>query len=300
MNCEQANQMDLVDYLFSIGYSPKKISGNNYWYHSPFREEKTPSFKIDRAKNSWYDHGENMGGKLVDFAKQFFNCNTSEALSKIEAKQLSFISSFHQQKKQIVITDLAEDNAIHILSVKDSITDLELSRYLKQRRIPLSVAETFCKQIAYRTGKYQYAAIGFKNSAGGYELRSANFKGSNSPKYVTYFNNQANAITVFEGFFDFLTSQSMLQNKELPKTNILILNSLSFFTRSLLLMEKHEKIHLYLDQDKRGRECTQLLQQRTKSVIDESRLYKGYKDLNEWFMKFGKQQKEGHSKCLHI
>jgi len=300
MNCEQANQMDLVDYLFALGYSPAKISGNNYWYHSPFREEKTPSFKIDRAKNIWYDHGENKGGKSVDFAKQFFNCNTSEALSKIEAKQLNTASSFHSQKKQTEITDLSEDNAIRILSVKDSITDLELSRYLKQRRIPLSIAEIFCKQIAYRSGKYQYAAIGFKNSAGGYELRSANFKGSSSPKYVTYFNNKANSISVFEGFFDFLTWQSICQNKELPKTNLLVLNSVSFFTRSLLLIEKHEKIHSYLDQDKRGRECTQLLQQRNRNVTDESKLYKGCKDLNEWVVKFGKQQKTGHFKGLHL
>ena len=114
MNCEQANQMDLVDYLFTLGYSPAKISGNNYWYYSPFREEKTSSFKIDRAKNIWYDHGENKGGKSVDFAKQFFNCNTSEALSKIEAKQLNTASSFHSQKKQTAITDLSEDNAICI------------------------------------------------------------------------------------------------------------------------------------------------------------------------------------------
>jgi hypothetical protein len=301
MNCEQVNQMDLVDYLFTLGYSPAKISGKSYWYHSPFREEKTPSFKIDRAKNIWYDHGENKGGKLVDFASHFFHCITiSEALSKIEEKQSNTIASFHRPKKQTVITDLSEDNTIRILSVKDSITDLELRRYLKQRRIPLSIAETFCKQIAYRSGKYQYTAIGFKNSAGGYELRSANFKGSSSPKYVTYFNNQANAISVFEGFFDFLTWQSIYKNEELPKTNILILNSLSFFKRSLLLMEKHAHIHLYLDHDKRGRECTELLQQRNRNVTDESKLYKGCKDLNEWVVKFGKQHKERMSKGLHL
>lgn len=300
MNCEQANQMDLVDYLFSFGYSPAKISGNSYWYHSPFRKENTPSFKIDRAKNVWYDHGENKGGRLVDFVKQFFNCNTSEALAKIETKQLNTASSFRNPKKQTAITDLAEDNTIRILLVKDNITDLQLRRYLKQRNIPLSIAETFCKQISYQSGKYQYMAIGFKNNAGGYELRSANFKGSSSPKYVTYFNNKANSISVFEGFFDFLTWQSIYKNQQSSSSNFLILNSLSFFNRSLLLMEKHAHIHLYLDQDKRGRECTKLLQRRNRNVTDESKLYKGYKDLNEWVMKFGKQHKEGYSQGLHL
>ena len=66
------------------------------------------------------------------------------------------------------------------------------------------------------------------------------------------------------------------------QTNVLVLNSLSFFTRSLLLMEKHEKIHLYLDNDKAGKECLKQALQRTNKVIDESILYKGFKDVNEW------------------
>jgi hypothetical protein len=53
MNCEQVNQMDLVDYLNSLGYQPQKIRGSDYWYLSPFRDEKEPSFKINRNKNVW-------------------------------------------------------------------------------------------------------------------------------------------------------------------------------------------------------------------------------------------------------
>jgi len=46
-----------------------------------------------------------------------------------------------------------------------------LCRYLKQRRI---------EKI--------FKAIGFKNNAGGYELRNEYFKGSSCPKYISYFN----------------------------------------------------------------------------------------------------------------
>src|SRR5688572_24789273 len=90
MNCEQANQIDLVDYLHALGYDPKKINGNDYWFHSPFRQEKDPSFKVERSKNIWYDHGLGKGGKLVNFATEFYQCNVSEALQKI--------SFFHGQK----------------------------------------------------------------------------------------------------------------------------------------------------------------------------------------------------------
>ena len=54
MNCEQANLLDLVDYLHMLGYDPKKISGKDYWYFSPLRQEKEASFKVNKNKNVWY------------------------------------------------------------------------------------------------------------------------------------------------------------------------------------------------------------------------------------------------------
>src|SRR5206468_4245835 len=103
--------------------------------------------------------------------------------------------------------------------------------------------------------------------------------------------NNAYNITVFEGFFDFLSYQTIHQNQQQSLTNFLVLNSLVFFERSLLLMEKHDKFHLYLDQDEAGRKYTQLAQKRASKFQDESKLYKGYKDLNEWVMNIGKVQK---------
>jgi hypothetical protein len=46
MNCDEANQIDLVDYLYSLGYQPEKIKNHDYWYLSPLREEKEASFKV--------------------------------------------------------------------------------------------------------------------------------------------------------------------------------------------------------------------------------------------------------------
>ena len=191
-----------------------------------------------------------------------------------------------------------QENTIRILSVRSPITDMVLNRYLKQRNIPRLVANEFCKEVLYQTGDKRYTAIGFKNNSGGYELRSEYFKGSSSPKYVTYFDNKANNITCFEGFFDFLTYQAIHHNQELPKTNILVLNSLSFFTRSLLLMEKHERVHLYLDNDTAGRKCVEQALERSGKISDESSLYKGYKDLNEWSVSSGKQQRLEHRNGL--
>ena len=79
-SCDDAKQIDLVDYLASLDHHPKKIHGNDYWYLSPFRNEKTASFKLDRKKNLWFDHGTGKGGDLIDFGTQYLNCPVTELL----------------------------------------------------------------------------------------------------------------------------------------------------------------------------------------------------------------------------
>ncbi len=95
MNCAEANKIDLVDCLDSIGFQADKVKGNDHWYHSPFREEKEPSFKVNRSKNIWYDHGTGKGGRLVDFVMLFYRYDVSDSLQKL--------SSFQPQKLLIVI-----------------------------------------------------------------------------------------------------------------------------------------------------------------------------------------------------
>jgi len=53
-------------------------------------------------------------------------------------------------------------------------------------------------------------------------------------------------------------------------------------------MEKHEHIHLYLDHDEAGKKCLDIALKRSPRYKDESSLYEGYKDLNDWVMNFGK------------
>jgi len=309
MNCEQANQIDLVDYLYSLGHQPQKIRDDNYWYLSPLRDEKEASFKVNRNKNVWYDHGLGKGGDVIGFTVQYFSCDVSKALQKI--------SSFHQPKnllhssektsiskyQNLIVNSIdgTVETSLKITTTKQPITNFSLSSYLKKRRINQNIANKYCSEVSFELNNKIYKAIGFKNAAGGYELRNVFFKGSSSPKYVSYFNSKnAKSITVFEGFFDFLSYQTIHQNQEQALTNFLVLNSLAFFERSLLLMEKHDKIHLYLDRDEAGRKYTQLAQKRSEKFHDESKLYKGYKDLNEWLMNFGKVQRLRQSKGLRL
>ncbi len=78
LTCEQAKQIDIVTYLSESVFEPAKIRSDNYWYLSPLRTENTPSFKIYRKLNVWYDYGLVKGGNLIDFAILFHDCTACE------------------------------------------------------------------------------------------------------------------------------------------------------------------------------------------------------------------------------
>src|SRR4051794_4548518 len=92
LTCAEVKSRDIVDYLASLGFEPTRISGQHYWYLSPFRDERTASFKVNRALNKWYDFGEGRGGSLIDFGILYFNCTVSEFLNKVY-----FTGYSHQQ-----------------------------------------------------------------------------------------------------------------------------------------------------------------------------------------------------------
>lgn len=292
--CKNANQIDLVEYLERLGYKPAKISNNDYWYLSPLRDEKTASFKVNRSKNVWYDHAVGKGGTLVDFGKLYFQCTIKDFLSKLENEKgisVSFhphINSIAGEKKELS----NQSSKITILGSSEINSHL-LRSYLNSRQIPLEIANQFCREIRFELYGKKHLAIGFQNPGGGYELRNHYFKGSSSPKEPRLINqNKEKELAVFEGFFSFLSLQTLQQSKakfpiELPElhTDSLVLNSLSFFEKSRGLMEKYVAIHLFLDRDKMGQQRTQQALKWSDKYQDQSKYYQRFKDLNEFLIK---------------
>jgi hypothetical protein len=64
MNCEQANQIDLVDYLRASAFTPQKITNEDHWYFSIKRRETSLILKSVKIKNVWHDHGLGKGGSV--------------------------------------------------------------------------------------------------------------------------------------------------------------------------------------------------------------------------------------------
>jgi len=179
--CADAKKIDLVDYLASLGHHPQKVSHQDYWYLSPFRDEKTASFKVNRKLNVFYDHGTGMGGDLIDFGTRFYTCSVSEFLRRLAGQLNRNSLSFHPPK-QASKTELLpasgdtfsagekkENRDGKILIVGDRpIVSKPLLEYLKKRCIPLEIAERFCSEVDFLLYGKKYSVIGFKNNAGGY------------------------------------------------------------------------------------------------------------------------------------
>ncbi len=293
--CKQVNQIDLVDYLEKLGHRPVKFRNNDYWYLSPLRQEKKASFKVNRKMNVWYDHGLGKGGNLIDFGKTYYHCTVKELLAKLETEKVSGLFSIHPQKNTLAgeKKELSnEPGKIAIISSRE-IRDPALRLYLHDRKIPLAIANQFCHEVVFELYGKKHLAIGFQNTSGGYELRSRYFKGSSTPKEPKLIQrNGEKELSVFEGFFSFLSFQTLQQSKEnklieLPKlhTASLILNSISFFAKSREMMEQYNKIHLFLDRDRMGLKCSQEASQWSAKYQDQSHHYRRFKDLNECLVK---------------
>ena len=62
MNCKTINeQIRMIDYLAQKNIYPINSKRNIFWFLSPFRNEKTASFKVDISTNRFYDFGEGFG-----------------------------------------------------------------------------------------------------------------------------------------------------------------------------------------------------------------------------------------------
>ncbi len=199
--CNDAREIDLVDYLFALGFQPQKIRGNDFWYLSPLREEKEASFKVNRRLNVWYDFGIGSGGDIIDFGVVYYHSTIAELLQRLKQNHLSFHLHPVQLQKSF---DADEKGRIRVVDEREIVSQKLIEYLNEKRKISLDVARKFCREIDFILYDKKHTAIGFKNSAGGYELRNEYFKGSSSPKDVTLIeNNQPKKCLVFEGFFNF-------------------------------------------------------------------------------------------------
>lgn len=291
LSFSDAKKIPIVGYLSSLGVEPAKVRGNNYWYYSPLRGEHDPSFKVNSKLNLWYDHGSGEGGTLIDLGAKLNSCSVIEFVQKLSLNNFDF--SFHQPSPK------QAENKLNVLSVGE-LTSVELFSYLRGRAIDGDVAFQHCKEVQFEIAGKIYSAVGFENDSGGYELRNNWFKGSSSPKDVSYIHNDSSKLYVVEGFMDFLSIEQ-LKNKTPAfgtDADVLILNSLSFLKRSEAVIKGRESF-LFLDNDQAGLSAKKSLHRDHIPFMDCSGFYSTHKDVNEYLVAQAGQQATAN-RCLKI
>lgn len=288
-----AKELDLVAYLGSldIHYSPAHSRGKYYCYLSPFREERTPSFKIKKGTNRWVDYGKADGithGSIIDFGVEFYKCSVREFLARLST-DMSLPQVIVQQpspKKQKQTEEVLKIETVRPL------TSESLLAYVEQRGISKALVQTWCCEVDYHLYGRMHTAIGFKNDQGGYDLRNAMDKHSSAPKtYRTIAAPGAKTISVFEGFMDFLSYLSLPRFRAREPSAYLVLNSTSSFGKAVQILEQYPCVRLYLDHDATGRKCTAQALALGKQYHDESELYDGHNDLNDYLVNLKKTAK---------
>jgi hypothetical protein len=97
MNAKQANKIPITSYLEVRGIMPEKRKVHYSMYCAPYRNDHQASLKVSHRENLWFDHGEGVGGTLIDLVLKINpNQNVSQAIKDI-SETINTIFSFHQQ-----------------------------------------------------------------------------------------------------------------------------------------------------------------------------------------------------------
>ena len=268
----------LADFLARLGHEPVRRSGNELWYRAPYRNERTPSFRVNVAKQLWYDFGTGKGGDIFTLAGEFIRSGDfMEQVKFIAGTSNMQIAEFDKPTYIPKQTEPAFEGVEAAPLFHSPLTD-----YLAERGIPYGIAFRYCCQLNYGVRGKRYFAVGFPNVAGGYEIRSRFFKGCVPPKDVSPVKAEgspADLCSVFEGFIDFLSAATL----GLETGDCLVLNSVSNVEKAMRYLDGCGCIDCYLDHDAAGRRTLETLKGHYgERVCDRSALYDGCKDLNEY------------------
>ena len=275
MEIQHIKQIAITDYLQQQGYAPARVQGIHYWYYSPLRNERTPSFKVNTERNQWYDFGSGEHGDIIDLVCALHRCTISEAIRLLSgAKQVALQEfSFGGERK-------ISERKLEILSAQP-LSNPNLLRYLAARAIPLPIASAYCSEVLFRNMKRTHYAIGFANDALGWEIRNMYFKGCIAPKAITTIKRESDRLQIFEGFMDFLSWQTLHPSST---CDAIVLNSLALLPRIQEKIKGYKQVESFLDNDDAGRKSFEVLKQFYPQIIDGSVRYRTYKDLNEWLV----------------
>jgi len=279
------DNISIVDLLAGLGYEPPKLVGKERKYFSMLRESDTePSFSVDDKKGAWYDHGEGVGGNIIEFGMRYWKgLSFPEVLEKIVAVTNSghLLNDSTPPKRQV--PKAPKEPHYHVLKIQNLGSNNAITEYLQSRGI-WQAAQGRLKEIYYYVEDEQkkrdnFFAAGWQNANGSWEIRSTqNFKACLGHKDISFIPGNNHSLAAFEGFIDYL---SWLTDNPFAQESVLVLNSVALLQAGIKKAQGFRNISTYFDNDPSGRKATQAFQAALPQAIDRSAIYEGYKDYND-------------------
>lgn len=316
----------MPDLLAKLGHSPvqEKKNGNEFWYRSPFREEKEPSFHASIGRSGfwiWKDFGD-QGGTVIDFVMRYqgytsikdalaflndlyrpslFSTQPAKVPQKAPAPDLF---SFHQQSHRAAVENFLESE-LEFLSAIPIKNPVILSYLSEERCIPPAIAKRYLQEVRYKhtpSGK-EYFGFGMANQAGGWEIRPASsrytFKAPLIARDISVIpgtSAERNTAHIFEGMTDFLSYLVLTGTEQIPDDAI-VMHSLSSYSRAAahIRSQDYQQLRTYLDNDKAGQQGTERFKADFGAkVLPQGERFATHKDLNLYLQ--AKREKPGNTR----
>ncbi|MEN8135185.1 MAG: DNA primase [Thermodesulfobacteriota bacterium] len=139
-----------------------KKAGSNYKGRCPFHSEKTPSFTVNRARNSFHCFGCNEGGDVFSFYMKYHNATFPEALKglakrygvPLPEKPLSHEDQARAKRRTGLYEVLEKSTALfHEILLHDP-KGAKAREYLAARKIPDEIIRKF--RLGYAPDSWDY------------------------------------------------------------------------------------------------------------------------------------------------
>ena len=299
-------QISLLSIMAKLGHAPVgQAAGGNYYFLSPFREEKTPSFVVSGPKNVWADFGEApdpgkkvAGGDVLKLVQKLtgFDLPLARLTLRAWASDLATPQELALPPEPELGLSYSTGRVTFSDVRVEPISYRSLLQYLASRGINWESlhhnprTRDHLQQISYRTSTstrpQPYFGLGWKTEAG-WEVRSKGFQGTIGGKGLTWLlGSKRDEVMVFEGFMDYLSALTYYRHVAFAPT-VLILNSVSLLGEALPTLQQAKLVHWFGDNDAAGERALDWLRKvltraRVKAHND---LYRGYKDFNDFLTK---------------
>ena len=143
MDAKTINKFPIRKYLAGRGIHPAKDRGYYGLYHSPLREDRNPSMKVDYDKNLWIDYGAGEGGTLIDLVMRMEWCDAGTAMRLLE-QQIGGATTFSFQEDCPALPERTPSIIV------EDVLPLEIPAllfYLMERGIDLDTARLHCSEV---------------------------------------------------------------------------------------------------------------------------------------------------------